>query len=137
MLRLRLIKTEEKMSRPRLFRESRYSLGPWLWYKFPSLLPHTTRSTVETAPKLVNFCVCKTYLKNPAKRRSALNLQLCIDYYIQNRLNTCHITHHNDSLNTHHNSRLKTHHNTHHNTPLNTHLYTHQNIGVGWAVTKC
>ena len=28
------------------------------------------------------------YEKNPAKRRSALNLQLCNDYYIQNHLNT-------------------------------------------------
>ena len=25
---------------------------------FPSLLPHTTRSTIKTSPKLVNFCVC-------------------------------------------------------------------------------
>ena len=31
---------------------------------FPSLLPHTTRSTIETAPKLVNFCACKSYFKN-------------------------------------------------------------------------
>ena len=31
---------------------------------FPSLLPHTTRSTIETAPKLVDFCVCKSYFKN-------------------------------------------------------------------------
>ena len=25
---------------------------------FPSLLPHTTRSTIKTSPKLVNFCLC-------------------------------------------------------------------------------
>ena len=31
---------------------------------FPSLLPHTTRSTLKTAPKLVNFCACKSYFKN-------------------------------------------------------------------------
>ena len=31
---------------------------------FSSLLPHTTCATVETASKLVDFCVCKSYLKN-------------------------------------------------------------------------
>ena len=31
---------------------------------FPSLLPHTTRSTLKTAPKLLDFCVCKSYFKN-------------------------------------------------------------------------
>ena len=31
---------------------------------FPSLLSQTTRSTLETAPKLVDFCVCKSYYKN-------------------------------------------------------------------------
>ena len=28
------------------------------------LLSQTTRSTLETAPKLVDFCVCKSYFKN-------------------------------------------------------------------------
>ena len=37
-------------------------------FMFPSLLPHTTRSTIETAPKLVDFCVCKSYFKNVAQR---------------------------------------------------------------------
>ena len=37
---------------------------PWASFMFPSLLPQTTRSTLETAPKLVNFCVCKSYFKN-------------------------------------------------------------------------
>ena len=37
---------------------------PWASFMFPSLLPHTTRSTIETAPKLVNFCACKSYFKN-------------------------------------------------------------------------
>ena len=51
--------------------------------------------------------------KNPAKQRSALNLHLCIDYYIQNHLNT------------------------HHNTSRNNHLYTRLYwVGVRWAVTK-
>merc|ERR1712237_91862 len=27
-------------------------------FMFPSHLPHTTRSTIKTSPKLVNFCVC-------------------------------------------------------------------------------
>ena len=30
---------------------------PWVCFVFPSLLPHTTWSNIETAPKLVNFCI--------------------------------------------------------------------------------
>ena len=37
---------------------------PWASFMFPSLLPQTTRSTPKTAPKLVDFCVCKSYFKN-------------------------------------------------------------------------
>ena len=37
---------------------------PWASFMFPSLLPHITRSTIETAPKLANFCVGKSYWRN-------------------------------------------------------------------------
>merc|ERR1712215_406304 len=88
------------------------------------------RLTIQSHAKFAKFALNKHYLgpqfeqqsspkcktKNPAKRRSALNLQLCIDYYIPNHLNT--------NLNTHHNTPINTHQNAHHNPHLNTHPNT-------------
>ena len=37
---------------------------PGVSFMCTSLFPHTTCSTIKTAPKLVDFCVCKSYFKN-------------------------------------------------------------------------
>ena len=48
---------------------------------FPSLLPQTTRSTLETAPKLVDFCVWKSYLnKHESRAEGSGRLPICQGY---------------------------------------------------------